>query len=364
MTGDPDHSNSQDVEMALLRQRVAALEQQVESLSNQNHLLTDLLFHAPVGIFVKDCQGRYIQVSQSISRVLNLDMEQIIGKTAADLFPADIAAQSWETEQAILATGKSLETELVLSLTGIECTLLLIKFPLYSAEGNIYAIGGIATDITERKRIEEQLQRTLQDNQVLLREVYHRVKNNLQIVSSLLDLQSAKLQDPAMLDIFHDARGRLRSMALIHEALSRTNDPVQVDMMTYLNNLLVYLRESYITRSNVSLHLDSEAMSVASDIAIPCGLIINELVTNALKHAFPSDQSGTITVTLHASEDNQAILQVRDNGVGLADSVDFEHPPSTGLQLVHVLARQLRATIVLERQGGTCITLTFPTSLD
>lgn len=363
MNDDPNHSNSQDVEMALLRQRVAALEQQVESLLHDNRLLADLLYYAPVGIFVKDRQGGYMHVSQSIPRVLNLDMEQIIGKTAADLFPVDIAAQSWEAEQAILATGETVKTELVLSLAGTEYTLLLIKFPLYSPEGNIYATGGVATDITERKRIEEQLQQALQERHVLLQEVYHRVKNNLQIISSLFDLQSARLQDPAILDIFQDARSRLRSMALIHEALSRTDDPVHVNMATYLKNLLTHLQESYITRSNVTLHLDSEAMSVAFDIAMPCGLIVNELVTNALKHAFPSHQSGTITVTLLANEDKQAVLQVCDTGVGLADSVDFEHPPSTGLQLVHVLARQLRATIVLDRQGGTCITLMFPISL-
>lgn len=362
MNDDPDHSNSQNVDIALLQRRVAALEHQVESLRNDNRLQTDLLSQAPVGIFAKDCQGRYMYVSQRMARVLNLDREQIIGKTAADLFPADIAAQSWQAEQAILATGESSETELVLSLADTECTLLLIKFPLYSAKGNIYAIGGIAADITERKRIEEQLQRTLQENQTLLREVYHRVKNNLQIVSSLLDLQSATLQDPAMIHIMQDARSRLRSMALIHEALSKTNNPVQVNMATYLNNLLTYLQAAYSTRSNVSLHMDSEAIEVASDIAIPCGLIVNELVTNALKHAFPANQSGTITVTLHTGENNQAMLQVRDTGVGLADSVDFEHPASTGLQLVHVLARQLRATIALDRQGGTSITLMFPIS--
>ncbi len=362
MNNDSDHSNAQDAEIVLLRQRVAALEQQVETLRNDNRLLTDLLSYAPVGIFVKDCQGRYISASQSIAQMLNRDVGHIIGKTAADLFPVDIAAQFWQTEQAILATGESSKIELVVSSADTDRTLLVIQFPLYSAEVSLYAIGGVAVDITDRKYSEEQLQRTLQENQVFLREVYHRVKNNLQIISSLLDLQSATVRDPAMLDIFQDARSRLRSMALIHESLSRNHDLVHVDMATYLKNLLTPLQESYMTRSDVSLHLNSEAIRVASNIAISCGLIVNELVTNALKHAFPGNQGGMITVTFHTNKDNQAILQVRDTGVGLADSVDFEHPSSIGLQLVHVLARQLRATIVLDRQGGTCITLMFPIS--
>ncbi|MBD1936981.1 PAS domain S-box protein [Microcoleus sp. FACHB-68] len=218
----------------------------------------------------------------------------------------------------------------------------------------------VAIDITERQQAQEQLKASLKEKEVLLKEIHHRVKNNLQIISSLLKLQSSYLKDPEAQALFKDSYNRVRSMALIHEKLYRSSDLAKIDLADYIRNLLGNLFSSYgISSQAIELKLKVDNISLDVDTAIPCGLIINELVSNSIKYAFTSDLGGKICVEFSLNKANDYILLVSDNGVGLPSDFDLEQTDSLGLQLVFNLAEQLGGTINLKTDRGTEFQIQF-----
>jgi two-component sensor histidine kinase len=189
---------------------------------------------------------------------------------------------------------------------------------------------------------------------VLLKEIHHRVKNNLQIVSSLLYLQSRKTSDDQVLSVLRESQTRVRSMALIHEKLYQCDDFANINLEDYIRSLTSYLFNSYgVAPQMVTLHVNVESAPLGLDRAIPCGLIINELVSNALKYAFPTGKRGEIVIDLLHGGDGKVVLTVKDDGVGLPDGMDITDTPSLGLQLVNTLVKQLDGTIEVESAGGT-----------
>jgi two-component sensor histidine kinase len=217
----------------------------------------------------------------------------------------------------------------------------------------------------ERERLLAQLQAALHEKEVLLREVHHRVKNNLQVISSLLSLQGDATTDPQVRAAFEDSQNRIRVMALIHESLYQSDNLVQIDAVDYLQRLSHQLFEAYGTHDNrLTLCFQLDPVRLQIHQAIPCGLILNELLCNALKHAFPDDQAGEVRITLLQEADGTCVLAVRDTGVGFPDGLDFRRTESLGLQLVCILTEQLGGSIALERGLGTSFTLTFPLLTD
>jgi ligand-binding sensor domain-containing protein/two-component sensor histidine kinase len=223
-------------------------------------------------------------------------------------------------------------------------------------------------DITERKRVEDQLRASLREKEVLLKEIHHRVKNNLQVVSSLLKFQSERIHDTQTHEMFRDCQNRIKSMALIHENLYQSKDLARIDFTGYIRNLTASLFRLYEAHSTgITPIMDIEEIELDIDIAIACGLIVNELVSNSLKYAFPRDRSHgeqkdfkkEIRIILSSVED-QVKLLVSDTGVGFPNDRDFRSTDSLGLQLVCMLTEQLNGTIVLKRQSGTTFTITFP----
>jgi len=218
----------------------------------------------------------------------------------------------------------------------------------------------VAQDITERKRAEERIKASLREKEVLLREIHHRVKNNLQIISSLLHLQSKQIEHEAARALFDESQSRIRSMALIHERLYQSDDLAQVDFAAYLDGLTEHLFRTYnVRRDAISCALEADGGSLSVDRAIPCGLIVNELVANALKHAFPDGRSGTIRVR-YAEDDGQARLEVADDGVGAPNGFESEASGSLGLRLVRGLVQQLDGTLAIDHDDGLRFTITFP----
>lgn len=205
----------------------------------------------------------------------------------------------------------------------------------------------------ERRRDEELIRKSLREKEVLLREIHHRVKNNMQVISSMLGLQSRYVKDEESLKIFEDGRNRIRSMALIHEMLYLSEDFARIDFDAYVKTLAASLFNLYdVSSERVRLTTDVEEAGFGLDRAVPCGLIINELLTNALKYAFPGDRSGEITVGVHF-RDGAVELSVGDDGVGLPKGLDFRKTETLGLQLVTNLVKQLQGDILLDRTGGT-----------
>jgi len=196
---------------------------------------------------------------------------------------------------------------------------------------------------------------------VLLREIHHRVKNNMQIVSSLLRLQSRYTKDKQILDIFKASQNRIETMAFIHEKLYQSKDLARVDFTDYVNTLTRNLFTTYgVSTARIKLNIDIKNVSLPLDNAILCGLIINELVSNSLKHAFPTNKQGKIKIALHPINKNKWELIVSDNGVGIPEDIDFRNTESLGLHLVTILAEdQLRGEINLNRTEGTEFKIKF-----
>ena len=201
---------------------------------------------------------------------------------------------------------------------------------------------------------------SLEEKEVLLKEIHHRVKNNLQIITSLLSLQSGKISDEYLLNEFKDCESRVKSMALIHEKLYRSSDLSRIDIGAYVESLTKYLIHSFnidLTRINLELVVDPIFLNV--DKAVPCGLIINELVSNSLKYAFPGESKGTILIKLERKDDNQLSLIVSDNGIGMSNNFDIKNMNSLGLQLVETLTRQLGASLDIQNNNGLVVKIVF-----
>lgn len=232
--------------------------------------------------------------------------------------------------------------------------------PEAASDGSVQSVLAITRDITLRKRAEEQLQASLEEKEALLKEVHHRVKNNLQLISSLLSLQSARIKDPKVAELLAESRNRVRSMALVHENLYRTGNFARIPMASHIESLCAHLTRAYgVPSQRVELALRIGDVQLDLDRAIACGLIINELVSNALKHAFPDARVGRVCVELQSVGEKQQVLVVGDNGVGFPPDLDYRRSDSLGLQLVDDLTQQLHGTLAVKRDAGTTFTITF-----
>jgi len=215
-------------------------------------------------------------------------------------------------------------------------------------------------EAAERERVEETFKASLHQKEILLREVHHRIKNNLQIISSLLDIQASYVHDPHMAEMFTDIQNRVLSMALIHETLYQSSDLGLVDFGLYIRSLAEQVFHSYnILADRIVLQIQADEVMLDTNQAIPCGLILNELLSNCLKHAFPSDRGGEVCIELRSDASRQVTMIVRDTGIGLPVRMDFRQTETIGLQLVCTLTEQLGGTLDLDRDTGTAFRLRF-----
>lgn len=216
-------------------------------------------------------------------------------------------------------------------------------------------------EILQREQAEINLRGALAEKEVLLKEIHHRVKNNLQIVSSLLHLQAQTITDPEIIKAIQDSQNRIESISLIHKNLYTNPNIGKIDIAEYINNLVAGILISYqIKPGQISLYTDIDSVVLSVDQAIACGLIINELISNALKHAFYQIDSGEISISLHKNNKHNIELIIRDNGIGLADNIDWDTTSSLGLSLVYDLAtEQLEGSITIERHRGTIFKIEF-----
>jgi len=230
---------------------------------------------------------------------------------------------------------------------------------LADPQGNSVRMLGTMTDITERRRADMQIAASLKEKEVLLKEIHHRVKNNLQVISSLLNLQAANVVDSQTLEQLRESQNRIRSMALIHERLYQSGNLARIDFAEYTRSLVGFLARSYGV-PGVQVQVNVQNIDLPVNTAIPCGLIINELVSNALKYAFPNERGGEVEIRVEAAPEGTAVVSVRDDGIGLPHELDYQNTATLGLQLVNTLTKQLNGTIGLIRDRGTTFSITFP----
>ena len=232
--------------------------------------------------------------------------------------------------------------------------------PMQDEEGRHYGWVIYFRDTTESRRSEENLKASVKEKEVLLQEIHHRVKNNLQVISGLLDLQSYHISDTRGKEIYKESQNRVITMALIHEELYQAKNLAQVDYGAYIRNLAKNLFNSYaIDPEKVKLDLEVENAQMVVDTAIPCGLIINELITNSFKHAFPDGQKGTVSVIFRQVHEGRYHLEVSDDGVGLPKDMDIQKTSSLGLQLVTILVQQLSGEMKIKSGEGTGFEIEF-----
>ena len=243
---------------------------------------------------------------------------------------------------------------------GSRVPIEITVYARFDHEGSVTSLVAFVMDISERKEAEGKIKAALKEKETLLREIHHRVKNNMNITSSLLKLQSADMTDKKTLQLFKDTRGRIQTMALVHDKLYRSKDLAHIDFREYIGDLAGNQFNSYgSSRDRISLKVVVEELFFEIDLATPCGLIISELVSNALKHAFPQNRKGEIKIALSAIDGDQFELIVSDDGVGIPADVDFENSESFGVYLIKLLVEQLDGTIDLDRDGGTAFRIRF-----
>lgn len=320
----------------------------------------------PLALFssVRDVTGqivdfRYEYINPAGCRANQKPREETIGRTICELLSAHQQSELFDAYCQVVETGEPLIRESFCYEDVYAGERLQRIFDIQAVK---LGDGFVATwqDVTERKQTEAQIQTSLKEKDILLREIHHRVKNNLQVIHSLLRLQSSYTADPQTLQMFQDSQNRIRSMALIHEFLYNSQDLAQIDFGAYIQTLVNSLRRTYTVNQNaISWEIQVEPIQLSIDTALPCGLLINELISNALKYAFPAGQPGKIKINLHSDSKNQYTLLIKDNGVGLPPDLDFRNTDSLGLQLVCDSTAQIGGTIEIDRTHGTSFTIQF-----
>ena len=311
-------------------------------------------------IWTLDMEGRFLFFNKRSEEISGYRLEDWRGKSFAPLIDKKDLPKVIELFHKTLS-GQPQQYEVsVIREDGGTFILSVNTAPIYS-KGEIVGTVSFGRDITENKKAEEQIRKSLKEKEVLLSEIYHRVKNNMQIITSLLRLQSRYIKKEEDREIFKECQRRIMSMSLVHEKLYQSKDLVRIDFKEYIMDMSKGLLQAYgADRGKIALNIDVEDISLNIDSAIPCGLIINELVTNSLKYAFPDRKTGEIKIALRSTDENMIELVVGDNGIGIPEDIDIKRTRSLGLHLVTMLAEnQLHGEISLNRSNGTEFKIKF-----
>jgi PAS domain S-box-containing protein len=342
--------------------------------SEQNELarfLASIVDSSDDAILSKDMSGKILSWNEGAKQLYGYTAEEMIGKHISILAPPDRPNEIPEIMRRLAKGERIKHYETVrLRKDGTSVHISLTLSPITNSAGEVIAVSAIARDITNRKKDEEEknhllneLTNSLAQKNVLLQEIYHRVKNNLQVISSLLELRSRSLsQDPKeAAAAFMDTIARIRAMALVHEKLYKTGNLDKLDFTVYLHNLVQQLLKSYAADKRIELKITGGPCYFALDRAVPLGLIFSELITNSLKYAYPSG-AGLIEIDFQI-DDHTTTVQISDYGGGLPTHIDFQTAKSFGFRIVKLLSKQIHAQIVHQRVGnGTSFTINIPNS--
>jgi PAS domain S-box-containing protein len=339
-----------------LTEKTNALQQ----LNFQKSYFQEFFESSPEAIVILDNNDCVININHGFEKLFQYTLEEVRGKSRDEILVPENLMGEAQTMISKLHHGEVVKLETIRRRKDGSLVDVLILGNHIELGPNFSGGYLIYSDISSRKRSEEQTMASLLEKETLLKEIHHRVKNNLQVVSSLLYLQSKSIKDENVAAIFKECQNRVKSISLIHEKLYQTKDLSRIDFDKYIKSLVSYLFKSFdVNPEQISLRIKSENIFMSTDTAIPCGLIINELITNSLKYAFPNGRKGMIGIDVTYHTDNKFTLIVQDNGIGLPDSIDVQHTESLGLLLVQSLVNQLDASIEIERTGGTKFKIIF-----
>jgi PAS domain S-box-containing protein len=350
------------VRMVGIVQDITEQKQAEEALRESEEKFRSIFDTANDGILIADISTRkFIEANNTMCAMLGYDRKEIANLGIADIHPLRDLSHILEQFGKQMRGEKTIVGDLPVKRKDGSVFYADVCASLIVLGGEQYAVG-IFRDITERKHAEEKMKNALREKEILLKEIHHRVKNNLQIVASMLRLQSVKIRDGDARILFEASRNRVLTMSLIHEQLYRTENLAYIDFRAYVEELVANVFALVPENaSQIKKQIDVEEVALAVDHAIPCGLIINELVSNALRHAFPGEKAGTIVIGMRRDNGGGIVLLVADNGTGLPEGTDPMQTKTLGLQLVHSLAKQLNGAIEVDKIGGTSVRITFQT---
>jgi len=316
-------------------------------------------------LVVLDPEGIIKGINKATLGLLGYDEHELIGHSYGIIFNEE----NNDTSQVFRkhGLGELMDKDSVASIAtnlvhkdGSDIPILLSGSVMRDNRGKVNGIVCVATDITERKQTEEKVRQSLAEKELLLRELHHRVKNNMQVIISLLALEARNTESESLERSLLECQNRVRAMGLVHERLYCSTDLTNVDLHEYVRNVLKELRVALGTdQRNIQVHMDLDPVSLTIDQAVPCGLLINELITNALKHAFPAGHHGTLTITLRQRDHGLVDIRIADDGIGAIDDFDLKPSKTLGLRLVSSLIRQLQGNIEVNRHHGTCFDISF-----
>jgi len=335
-------------------------KQAEEALRESEQKYHDIIDNATDLIQSVTPEGKIIYVNQAWMKTLGYSETDISHLSLKDIIHPD------SLSHCMVAFKRLLSEE---NIGTIEAVFITKDGKKISVEGNVNCrfingkpayTRGIFRDITERKQMGDQIAKSLKEKEMLLKEIHHRVKNNMQVISSLLYMQAKTLKDEKVKDILRESQNRIKSIALVHEKLYQSTDLDRIDYSEYLRKITDHLFESYQVDPNIiKLQLNLENVFMHINKAVPCSLILNEMISNSLKHAFPKGRKGVITIDIRKKAD-MYILIYSDDGIGIPEGITFERTESLGMQLIYGLVEQISGSIELERKGGTRYTITFP----
>lgn len=365
-----DRLRRANAELAHLNEELAQLNEQghrnhevhVHSVEARKAAMLEASLDAVISI---DHEGRIIDWNPAAEKIFGYGKAEVIGQDMAELIlPSWLRSNHREGLANYLATGEGRALGKRIEMPALRADGT--EFPVELAITRIPTPGppmftGIIRDITERKHAEQRLLESLREKEVLLREVHHRVKNNLQVITSLLNLQAGYVQDPRASAMFRESQNRVRCMATIHETLYRAHDLARIDFAAYVQKLGADLQRFYAGSNRaVQIKYDLQQLFLSMDTAIPCGLILHELVSNCCKHAYPSGPGGSVVISVQQDGDGRNVLTVQDHGVGLPPNLVFDKVESLGLRLVRALSGQINGALEFSRENpGTKVTLYF-----
>ncbi|AFM23561.1 PAS domain S-box protein [Desulfomonile tiedjei] len=331
-------------------------------LQEKTSLLNSLIEALPDVIYFKDLDRRHLLVNKAFEDFFGVNGQEVIGRTVEEFFLKDDTLQSRTTDEEVMATKAPLIREQSwIDRKGGTHIVDTRKFPIFDHQGNIMAIGGISRDITERKKAEERIKASLKEKEVLLREIHHRVRNNLALIQSLLRIQSHHVRNSEFSRMLEDTQHRIRSMAFCHELLYKSENVSSIRTDEYLGNLLKQLRESLsIVGKKIEIRQQIAALHLSIEKAFPLGFILTELISNCYQHAFPEVKNGEIVVVLRLLKDSDLEFVVRDDGIGLPEDTKPQESQSLGYHLVRIFVRQLNGSIDIVNDKGTEVRIKFP----
>jgi len=336
--------------------------EKLQASENKYRTIIDLMDN---GYFEVDLSGNLHFCNDAFCRMMGYNHQELQNINYREYMDDDNARAVYQVFHATFRTGKpgSLYTTQLRRKDGSRCDIETFVTLVTNSDGSATGFRGMTRDVTDRKQAEDEIKWSLREKEALLREIHHRVNNNMQVISSMLNLQSRHVADARAFELFQDSQVRVRTMALVHEKLYQSKNLSRIDFGEYVRHLISRLYSTYhVNSSTVRPIVDVENVVFEIETAIPCGLIVSELVSNALKYAFPGESGGDLRVTINAeAETERFVLNVSDTGVGLPAAFDLDRTDTLGLQLVRDLTEQLHGSIRRDEGPGTSFTIAFET---